>query len=698
MRTTSTCSASKAGTRTSAALLTALTASLLVLTHCAGGGVPVTEVPADGSLVAVRSWLVAGPLPSPDIVDAGPDGPKRAGYDLDFLGALGGESGARVTPGTAINVGDTASVEFFAHEWHGTYADLTDILGRQARVCAYLYAEIESDVDREIYLHMGTNDAGKVWLGGELVLAHPGDRGAERAQDVTVVQLKAGRTPVLMKIDQAGGGWGAYFELCEQEAHQDYVKSSFPRRFDIEADDELPRVGDTVRVEISNVPSWDGLDVPITWQLVDGEHTTTLSGSEPGNSFVVSDGPTRSLVVLARADHPQNGEVLGRESIFASSTEKDFFSPTNRPDHVVLSLGDNAGVDRRVAWRTDETVTGSAAQYVEMPDGDPSEADWRGSDIGRVTGTSVAHESTLGPCRMHDVTITGLTPGRRYSYRIGSGADDDWSDPLEFTVADKSADTISICVQGDTRTNYDIWHQVMAATVEWDPAFIVNVGDIVATGRNMDHWNRWFFEAKDLLPSYPYMTTPGNHEGQAEEYFHAFALPTNAGADSVLEQWYSFDWGPTHWVSLNSCTMIEEQTAWLEQDLAANDKPWVLVYFHHPAYAGHSSRGDGNARIRDAWSPIFDKYGVDIAWQGHDHYYFRTKAIRGGQVVEDGAGTIYLTTGGGGAGIYEPIENQWAAVLEKSHHFVHVEIVGNILAAKAYRIDGSLLDEFTIVK
>ena len=68
------------------------------------------------------------------------------------------------------------------------------------------------------------------------------------------------------------------------------------------------------------------------------------------------------------------------------------------------------------------------------------------------------------------------------------------------------------------------------------------------------------------------------------------------------------------------------------------------------------------------------------------------------EVVEDGAGTIYLTTGGGGAGIYEPIENQWAAVLEKSHHFVHVEIVGNILAAKAYRIDGSLLDEFTIVK
>ena len=214
----------------------------------------------------------------------------------------------------------------------------------------------------------------------------------------------------------------------------------------------------------------------------------------------------------------------------------------------------------------------------------------------------------------------------------------------------------------------------------------------------MNDWNAWFHEAREVFPRVPFMPTLGNHERQSSNYMASFALPTNAPSDRLREQCYSFDFGQTHWVCLNTEFRMEEQARWLEEDLEGNTKPWILVAFHRPAYTASKSRGGGNLDVRRMWCGLLDRYRVAIVWQGHDHYYVRTKPIREGRVVAEGEGTVYITTGGAGAPLYEVKENRWSHFGEKVNHYVLLTATADRLAATAYRLDGTVLDEFTITK
>jgi hypothetical protein len=181
------------------------------------------QIPVNGNPVAVQEWLVAGPFASPDLKKASTDGARRVGYLFDFLAAIGGEQNADVRPGTSVLSPDGRQIAFTANTWGAPYADLVPLFGKQANVCAYLYAEVESPVAQDVYFHVGSNDAVKVWVNGERIVAHPGDRSAGRSQNIRKVSLPPGRTPVLVKIDQAGGDWGAYVELYGAAAHQEFL-------------------------------------------------------------------------------------------------------------------------------------------------------------------------------------------------------------------------------------------------------------------------------------------------------------------------------------------------------------------------------------------------------------------------------------------------------------------------------------------
>jgi 3',5'-cyclic AMP phosphodiesterase CpdA len=75
------------------------------------------------------------------------------------------------------------------------------------------------------------------------------------------------------------------------------------------------------------------------------------------------------------------------------------------------------------------------------------------------------------------------------------------------------------------------------------------------------------------------------------------------------------------------------QTRWLEQTLAraaaAADVDWIIVQMHQDAMSS-SQHGNGcDKGIRDAWLPLFDRYGVDLVLCGHDHAYERSWPVRG---------------------------------------------------------------------
>ncbi|MBN1352694.1 prolyl oligopeptidase family serine peptidase [candidate division KSB1 bacterium] len=194
--------------------------------ECKAKDTYVAKIPHDGAPVAITSWLVAGMFPSPDLTYPSQDGHLRVGYTTDYLRSIGGEINARPRSGTAIKTADGKTARFTLHRWQTPYLDLNELYGWQSEVCAYIYAELQSDVTQTVHLHVGTNDAGKVWAGGRLIIAHPEDRLAEPSQNAAAVHLKPGRTPLLLKIDQAGGKWGAFVEIYGATEHQKLLDAS----------------------------------------------------------------------------------------------------------------------------------------------------------------------------------------------------------------------------------------------------------------------------------------------------------------------------------------------------------------------------------------------------------------------------------------------------------------------------------------
>ncbi|MCX7096136.1 MAG: metallophosphoesterase [Methylobacter sp.] len=126
-------------------------------------------------------------------------------------------------------------------------------------------------------------------------------------------------------------------------------------------------------------------------------------------------------------------------------------------------------------------------------------------------------------------------------------------------------------------------------------------------------------------------------------YLDIYSFPAKGEAGGVAsgtEQYYSFNQGNVHVVSLDSqlSARDNDQRAamrqWLISDLSANNLDWTIVIFHHPPYtkgANHDSDDTENNivdrpiwDIRNEFVPVFDEYGVDLVYSGHAHTYERS--------------------------------------------------------------------------
>ena len=115
--------------------------------------------------------------------------------------------------------------------------------------------------------------------------------------------------------------------------------------------------------------------------------------------------------------------------------------------------------------------------------------------------------------------------------------------------------------------------------------------------------------------------------------------------------------------------------------------------FHFPPY---SFDEDKYPDIVKSWGTLFDKYHVDMAFNGHVHYYMRSKPINNGKVVKDPSqGTIYL--------ISIAIPNRGDRKF-KVEPFSDMFVQGEMLFQKiditlnAYTEKGKVIDHFEIVK
>ncbi len=315
-----------------------------------------------------------------------------------------------------------------------------------------------------------------------------------------------------------------------------------------------------------------------------------------------------------------------------------------------------------------------------------------GTDSTYSLGSVVT--SAYGPDNQHTYTITGLTPGTRYLYRVITyGVTHGGS----FIAApSRGAKNLKFLAYGDTRTYADVHNAVaraMNSAVTADPArqtFTLFMGDYVTTGTSEGDWLSQFFsptlaDVRKLMATVPYFGTMGNHEGIGDLYVKYFPYPFVAG------RYWSFDYGPVHVAVLDQYTAYgagSAQLLWLAADLAASTKPWKIVLLHEPGWSAGGGHAN-NTAVQTLIQPLCELYDVSIVFCGHNHYYARA-------VVN---GVQHVTTGGGGAPLVAPVLPAANVVFAQAvNEFCTIDIEGGTLRLKAITSLGVAIDSVTLVR
>ncbi len=346
-----------------------------------------------------------------------------------------------------------------------------------------------------------------------------------------------------------------------------------------------------------------------------------------------------------------------------------------------------------IAWQTD-LVGSSRVLY------GPEPVDWDNPSEATQSGDVINHA----------VSLTGLSPGTTYRYKVVSNADT--LDAGTFRTAPDVDGPYRFLAFGDVGTATPQQRLIAARVDTLNADFAILTGDIIYESGEPWNFTPYYFDIyRPTLKRIPFYPSLGNHDRYYDggiSYVNTFHLPTNF--PTAPERCYSFDYGNAHFVAIeltfenNAPDPI--MTAWLDADLAASTKKWKFVFFHVPMYSNEGSHG-GDAIIAAGLDPIFQARGVDMVFQGHNHFYTRTYPIASGTAVDQAqdpnymnpAGPIYIVTGGAGRALRTLTTMGPHEVVSQSRfHTTVVDLDGDSLRLQAVGIDGTVFDTVTLRK
>ena len=260
-------------------------------------------------------------------------------------------------------------------------------------------------------------------------------------------------------------------------------------------------------------------------------------------------------------------------------------------------------------------------------------------------------EGPAGDTTEHEVRLHGLMPGQRYFYRVGDQTGGNGPSHFRTPPEADSDETVRVWVVGDSGTGDN-----SSAAVR--DGFLTFAGDREADlwlllgdnaypdGTDQNYQSAFFDSYPDLLRRTVVWPAYGNHDAhsadaarQSGPYFEIFTLPSSGqagGVPSGTEAYYAFDHGQVHFIALDSSQSDRSADGamlrWLAEDLAANRKPWVIAFWHHPPYSKGKHDSDRKRRMiemRENALPILEASGVDLVLSGHSHGYERSHLIAG---------------------------------------------------------------------
>lgn len=373
----------------------------------------------------------------------------------------------------------------------------------------------------------------------------------------------------------------------------------------------------------------------------------------------------------------------------------------NLPEQIHISWGEDPRSMVRVVWQTRNRTATEIVEYGTS------------QRLGlRATGKNVTYPQQTGA--LHEATLSRLKAGTAYYYRVGDQTGG-LSKTYSFRTAPAKPEDFVFTAFGDQGIQPASRKNVVNALSE-KPAFHLLLGDLAYANGKQEIWDQYFRMIEPLASTVPFMPTMGNHENEANPeagghrelgtsaYLARLALP---GA----ETYYSFDYSGVRFVNFNTERYNDKsQLAWLDQTLASARRDpairWLIVYHHVPLYSSVKKRPD-RPEIIQRLQPLYDKYHVDLVLTGHNHVYERFYPLRGGKPVDTnpsqyqhGAGTVYVTCGGGGDSLYKFKSEQPARDARRERTFCYLRVsvpMRGPLVVEAKRLDGSLIERFQIL-
>ncbi|MFA5161347.1 MAG: metallophosphoesterase [Elusimicrobiales bacterium] len=366
----------------------------------------------------------------------------------------------------------------------------------------------------------------------------------------------------------------------------------------------------------------------------------------------------------------------------------------------------------------------SRGPYVEDVSVNSAQVRWR-TDISTVAWLNYGPPPECGqflaisPEGMeHEVSLYGLVPGGQLCYKVYVPESDGAvaaSTGSFRTLRPPDQRMLSFAALGDSGTGEGAQDEIAARLEKYNPDFVIHTGDLTDNGLDSTADDKFFRPFASVMRKAPFFISPGNHEyappkvaaKAARNFFSAnyaryHRMPQSPGSP----HYYSFSSANALFVCLDtnypvvkyapSAARGSPQYLWLEQTLAKSAAMWKFVFLHVPLY---SSGGHGSGKaLTAALAPLFEKYGVDIVFQGHDHDYERTQPLKAGAVSQE-YGVIYITLGGGGSPLYiKCSENPWSDKFASEYHFGVGEINGSGFKFTVYNRENKVIDSVAISK
>lgn len=407
----------------------------------------------------------------------------------------------------------------------------------------------------------------------------------------------------------------------------------------------------------------------------------------------------------------------------------------------------------KIMWRTSDS-TNSVVRY--------------GNAANNLTNVLVDSARVIN----HIVKISNLTPNTKYYYSVGYNntviTGENEQHHFYTSISPNDTTGFRFWVTGDFGSGNDHQIRVRRWFENYLQSNVVNnwlwLGDNVYNDGTDAEYSAKVFDKyygyDSIFRFLPFYPIPGNHDynsvnnledpsihkGPYFDMVEVFKNGEMGGTPSNTEVYYSYDYGNTHFLALNSeiwrylffWDTGNPYRTWLENDLRNTNKKFIIAYWHQPPYSkGSHDSDDGfelNMRaMREKVVPLLEKYGVDLVLNGHSHVYERSYLInkhynvsftfnRNTMMVDSTSGnpdsnrtylkytygankdkgTVYAVVGNSGKSeaengkMYPAMYKKYAG--DNASGSMILEVKGNVLNATFYKDNGDVFDKFRIIK